>query len=66
MLERPLALQANQPVRLRVLADGTIFEVYVDDKVALSSRGYAHTTGNWGVYVHQGAASFSNLGMAAI
>jgi beta-fructofuranosidase len=63
MLERPLKLEAGQPIHLQIFADGTIFEIYVDDKVALSTRGYAHITGDCGVYVNQGAASFSGLSM---
>jgi beta-fructofuranosidase len=66
ILERPLALQAGQPVRLQVFADGTLFEIYVDEKVALSTRGYAHTSGDWGVFVNQGAATFTGLELATL
>jgi beta-fructofuranosidase len=65
ILERPLDLQAGQPVHLQVFADGTIFEIYVNDKVALSTRGYAHTRGDWGLFVNQGEASFTGVGIFA-
>jgi beta-fructofuranosidase len=64
MLERPLHLQAGEPVRVQVFADETIFEIYVDDKVALSTRGYAHRSGDWGIYVNQGAATFTEMAIS--
>ena len=63
MLERPVTLRPDTPVHLQLFADGTLFEIYVDGKVALSTRGYAHTGGDWGVYVNQGSATFSDLGL---
>lgn len=66
ILERPVALLPDTPIHVQVFADGTLFEIYVDGKVALSTRGYAHTSGDWGVYVNQGAATFSSLGLRII
>jgi beta-fructofuranosidase len=62
ILERPLSLRASEPVHLQVFADGTIFEIYVDGRVALSVRGYAHTSGDWGLFVKEGAVTFAGLG----
>ena len=61
VLERPLALAAGEPVRLRVLVEGTVFVAYVNDRIALTARGYNHRAGAWGVFVSEGRASFDTL-----
>lgn len=66
ILERSLNSHPGTPVRMQVFADGTIFEIYVNEKIALSSRGYAHADGDWGVFVVQGEANFSNLSLAVV
>jgi beta-fructofuranosidase len=66
ILERPCILQAGQPVHLQVFADGTVFEIYVNGTVALSTRGYDHSAGDWGVFVSQGKAVISNLQAAGL
>ena len=63
-LERPLALSAGQPVKLTLLADGSVFTVYANDKVAMSGRMYDHKAGAWGVFVSEGSATFSNLSLS--
>ena len=57
-LERPLVLDPARPVRLTVLLDGTICEVYADDVVAMSARLYDLAVGGWGVFVGDGTAQF--------
>ena len=61
ILERPLAMQPDRPVRLRVLVDGTCLVVYADDEVALCCRMYEHRTGALGLFVTEGAARFGKV-----
>ncbi|MFH1084266.1 MAG: GH32 C-terminal domain-containing protein, partial [Chloroflexota bacterium] len=58
LLERPLALAPDRPVRLRVLVDGTCLVAYANDAVALSCRMYDHRQGRLGLFVSEGAARF--------
>jgi beta-fructofuranosidase len=53
-LERPLALEAGQPVKLVVFIEGTVVEAYVNERIALSARMYDHPEGSWGVFVSEG------------
>jgi beta-fructofuranosidase len=59
--ERPLRLRPENPVTLKVFLDGTLCEVYADDKVAMSARLYNRFSGGWGVFVNEGAAQFRDL-----
>lgn len=61
MLERPLAMQPNVPVTLRILVDGTNVVVYANDLVALSCRMYDHRVGHAGLLVTEGAAAFEDI-----
>lgn len=61
MLERPLNVKAGQPVRLRVLVDGTCVVVYANDLVALSCRMYDHREGRLGLFVAEGEATFDHV-----
>lgn len=63
ILERPLSLAPNAPVHIQVFADCSIFEIYINDRVALSCRGYAHTSGDWGLFVAEGVATFSSAAL---
>jgi len=63
-LERPLGLSAVKPVELKIVVDGSICEVYANDKVAMSTRMYNRHTGQWGVFVNEGIARFSNTKLA--
>jgi beta-fructofuranosidase len=60
-LERPLHLAPGESVSITVLVEDSICEVYVNGEVAMSTRMYDITEGNWGVFVQQGAARFTNL-----
>ena len=59
MLERPVSLPAGAPITLRVFADGTNLVIYVNDRVALSSRMYEHGSGALGLFVNEGEATFT-------
>ena len=60
-LERPLDLQPGKPVHLTILVDGSICEVYADEKVAMSARMYDHPSGQWGVFAEGGQVTFSEV-----
>lgn len=64
VLERPVTLEAGEPVHLRVLVEDTVFVAYVNDRVALTTRGYNLRGGDWGVFVGEGSAAFSGLELA--
>ena len=38
--ERPIALKAGVPVKVKVFLDGSVCVVYVDERIALSTRMY--------------------------
>lgn len=61
MLERPLAMTPGVPIRLQVLVDDTCVVAYANDQVALSCRMYDHRAGEWGLFVTEGEALFTNL-----
>jgi beta-fructofuranosidase len=60
-LERPVRLRPGESVELKVFLDGSICEVYVDSKVAMSARLYNRHSGDWGLFVNEGAAHFRNI-----
>jgi len=59
MLECPVIVPPGAPIRLQVLVKGSMIVTYVNDQIALSTRGYDHTAGACGVFVSEGAASFA-------
>ena len=59
-LERPLRLEPKRPVELKVLVDGTVCVVYIDNKIAMSTRLYDLKQGGWGVFTTDGSARFTN------
>ncbi len=61
-LERSVVLSPHKPVKLTVLVDDTIGEIYVNDQVAMSTRMYNLKGGSWGIFVEEGAAQFRDLG----
>ncbi|MCC7206023.1 MAG: DUF4975 domain-containing protein, partial [Anaerolineae bacterium] len=65
IIERSIVVTSHQPIRLRVFAEGSVIVAYVDDRVALSTRGYEHVDGVCGVFVSEGKAAFSGLKVSA-
>jgi beta-fructofuranosidase len=57
-LDRPIDLSTGNSVNMTVLIDGSICEVYVNDEVAMSTRMYEHTHGQWGVFCEEGSVDF--------
>lgn len=62
-LERPLDCTGGRH-RLRIVVDGTACVTYVDDQVAMSARMYDRRTGGVGLFVGEGAATFTEVSMA--
>lgn len=65
LLERPLPLSAGTPISLRVVCDGSCLVAYVDGRVALSARMYDFPSGQVGILVSEGQASFSKISLKA-
>lgn len=60
-LERPIRLQAGEPLEIEVLIDGSVCEVYAGGSVAMSTRLYNHAQGAWGVFTSEGNAQFNDV-----
>lgn len=56
-----LHLEPGKDYQLKVLIAGSVCVVYVDDKVALTSRIYAANNNYWGLYASKAAVSFKNV-----
>ncbi len=65
-LERPVTIEAGRRLSLVIIVNESICEVYVDDRVAMSARMYEHAEGDWGVFVTDGEAQFSNIRLATL
>jgi beta-fructofuranosidase len=62
-LERSLKLTPGESIEVQVIVDGTIAEVYISGKVAMSARMYSHDQGLFGIFVDEGSATFTRLGV---
>ena len=60
-LERPVSLQPGVEIRLVMYVDGSLCEVYIEGQAAMSARLYDHPEGEWGFFVAEGSARFSNI-----
>ncbi|MNH91748.1 Sucrose-6-phosphate hydrolase [compost metagenome] len=65
-LERPVRLESGIPYRIRVILDGTIGEVYINDEVALSFRMYDIPAGRVGVFATQGSTVFEQFSVHSL
>lgn len=61
VLERPITLISGEPVHLQILIEGSVIVAYVNDRIALSTRGYDRMEGAWGVFVSEGTATFREV-----
>ncbi|WP_130838296.1 glycoside hydrolase family 32 protein [Lachnoclostridium sp. Marseille-P6806] len=64
-LERPFdyrKLEQNK-IHLRLIADGSILCLYVNDEVALTTRGYVTERKHWGFLVNDGSIEISDVHM---
>jgi beta-fructofuranosidase len=60
-LERPLTVSDEQPVQLTLYVNGSLCEVYVDGRIALSARLYDHAAGAWGIFAQNGAVEATGV-----
>ena len=59
-IERPAELKPDTPHTLTVLIDDTVCEIYLDDRVAMSTRLYDFKSGHWGLFAMEGSARFTD------
>jgi len=64
-VERPLDIRPGQPLECRMIVEGTVFEAFFDDKIAMSARMYNHREGGLFLFVQNGQARFDNLFLAS-
>lgn len=60
-LERQIHVEPDRPVQITIYVDDSLCEVYLDNQVAMSARMYNHVEGNWGLFVSEGCATFSDI-----
>lgn len=60
-LERLVGLSPCRPVELKLIVDGTMVVIYVDQRIAMSARMYDMPRGRWGLFVDQGTVEFNTL-----
>lgn len=65
-LERPLKLSPGDPIDVQVIVDGTIAEIYAGGRIAMSTRMYSPNQGQLGVFVDEGTATFTQLGVYSL
>ncbi len=59
--ERYCPLEVGVEHTMTVICEGSVLEVYVDDKVAMSSRMFDLKNGSWGLYSHNMQVSFRDI-----
>jgi beta-fructofuranosidase len=65
LLERTLPAGGSHTLHLNILVDGTAVVIYANDCVAFCNRAYDHRAGAVGLFVTDGAASFSAVRVSA-
>ena len=58
-----LALEPGKDYQLKIIIDGSVCVVYVDNKVALTSRIYSLNNNLWGLFAAKGGVDFKNIQM---
>ena len=66
MVERPLELRAGKSIRCSVCMDGSLLEVFVDNRIALTYRLYGSKISvyQFGLFVEDGSAAFTGVRFA--
>ena len=64
-LERATPLEPDVTHRLEIVVDGTTCVTYLDGSVAMSARMYDRPQGDWGLFVTEGTATFTDLSIRA-
>lgn len=60
-LDRWADFVPDSPVGLKILVDRTLAVIYVDGRFVMNVRMYDLPAGQWGFFVEQGSAQFSNF-----
>jgi len=60
-IERPFEIKADSPVRVEAYVMGSILEIFLDDKVALTTRIYDYKHGDLGIFVYNSPVSISRM-----
>jgi len=64
MIERPLYVDSGQPVNFKIVTGDTILVAYLNDSVALTTRIYGQLSGQLGLFVKDGEATFEKVTMS--
>lgn len=59
--ERYCPIVAGEKNTLKIIAEGSVLEVYVNDKVAMSARMFDFKEGNFGIYTHNNPVVFEDV-----
>ncbi len=59
--ERYCSIKAGEENSLLIIAEGSVLEVYVNDKVAMSERMFDFKEGNFGIYTHNTTVGFNDI-----
>lgn len=59
--ERYCSIKAGEENSLLIIAEGSVVEVYVNDKVAMSERMFDFKEGNFGIYTHNTTVGFNDI-----
>lgn len=59
--ERYCPIVAGEKNTLKIIAEGSVLEVYVNDKVAMSARMFDFKEGNFGIYTHNNRVVFEDV-----
>ena len=59
-VERYCPLESNKENKIIIIAEGSVIEVYVNDRVAMSTRTFDFR-GNFGLYTQSTVVDFTNI-----
>jgi beta-fructofuranosidase len=65
-LERPVHFTPGRDYQVKVFVDGSICEVYLDERIAMSARMYDLKEGHIGLFVNEGSAAFRDARIAGV
>ena len=65
-LDREIRLKEGNQVNLQVFVDGNLGVFYLNNIIAMNFRAYDLPEGNWGFFVVDGSADFSNINISSL
>ena len=66
MLERPLSIPAETPLKIKLFIDDSVVTAYINDTIALNCRAYDHRQGQLGIFVSEGSAAFDHISLHSL